>query len=183
MCLYACVSYNTSQLHDQGDFTLQPRVNSGAWSRQFTHTHTSLKQTQVHNQRNFTHQPKANTGAWSTQFHSHQPKANTGARSRQFHTHTSLKQAQVQGQGKYVGLTRAIYIWCIYGVSGREITKYSVIHGVCLRFRATLCMMRPDSNCSFIWLVAYQRTISSLAYIHIPQGYILVAFWLHMPHN
>jgi hypothetical protein len=30
----------------------------------------------------------------------------------------------------YIGLARTIYIQCIYGVFGREITKYTVIYGV-----------------------------------------------------
>jgi len=30
----------------------------------------------------------------------------------------------------YVGLARTIYIRCIYGIFGREITKYTVIYGV-----------------------------------------------------
>ena len=39
-----------------------------------------------------------------------------------------------------VGLARTIYIRCIYGTFGREITKYTVIYGVYIRFWPTLCM-------------------------------------------
>jgi hypothetical protein len=38
----------------------------------------------------------------------------------------------------YVGLARTIYIRCIHGVFGREITKYTVIYGVYIRFWPTL---------------------------------------------
>ena len=30
-----------------------------------------------------------------------------------------------------------MYIWCIYGIFGREITKYTVIYGVHIRFWPT----------------------------------------------
>jgi hypothetical protein len=38
----------------------------------------------------------------------------------------------------YVGLAKTIYIRCIYGNFGREITKYTVIYGVYIRFWPTL---------------------------------------------
>jgi len=37
-----------------------------------------------------------------------------------------------------VGVARAIHIQCIYGVFGREITKYTARYDACLRFRPTL---------------------------------------------
>ena len=37
-----------------------------------------------------------------------------------------------------VGLARTIYIRCLYGIFGREITKYTVIYGVYIRFWPTL---------------------------------------------
>ena len=39
-----------------------------------------------------------------------------------------------------LGLARTIYIRCIYGIFGREITKYTVIYGVYVRFWPTLHM-------------------------------------------
>jgi hypothetical protein len=56
----------------------------------------------------------------------------------------------------YVGLARTIYVRCIYGIFGREITKYTVIYGVYIRFWPTLLVcfrnlksarrvMHPDS--------------------------------------
>jgi hypothetical protein len=39
-----------------------------------------------------------------------------------------------------VGLARTIYIRCIYGNFGREITKYTVKYGVYIRFWPTLMM-------------------------------------------
>ena len=38
----------------------------------------------------------------------------------------------------YIGLARTIYIRCIHGIFGREITKYTVIYGVCIRSWPTL---------------------------------------------
>ena len=40
----------------------------------------------------------------------------------------------------HVGLARTIYIWCVYGFFGREITRYTVIYGVYIRFWPTLCI-------------------------------------------
>jgi len=40
----------------------------------------------------------------------------------------------------YLGLARIIYILCIYGIFGREITKYTVIYGVYIRFWPTLLL-------------------------------------------
>jgi hypothetical protein len=41
--------------------------------------------------------------------------------------HCSLKTA-------FVGLAKTIYVRCIYGNFGREITKYTVVYGVYIRF-------------------------------------------------
>jgi len=41
-------------------------------------------------------------------------------------------------QYKYPGLARTIYIRCIYGIFGWEVTKYTVIHGAFIRFWPTL---------------------------------------------
>ena len=38
----------------------------------------------------------------------------------------------------HISLARTIYIRCIYGIFGREITKYTVIYGVYIRFWPTL---------------------------------------------
>jgi hypothetical protein len=37
-----------------------------------------------------------------------------------------------------LGLARTIYIRCVYGIFGREITIYTVIYGVYIRFWPTL---------------------------------------------
>jgi hypothetical protein len=45
----------------------------------------------------------------------------------------------------FVGLARTIYIQCVYGIFGREITKYTVIYGVFIifiRFWPTLHICR-----------------------------------------
>jgi len=46
----------------------------------------------------------------------------------------------------YLGLARTIYIRCIYGNFGREITKYTVIYGVYIWFWPTLEMMHQKSQ-------------------------------------
>jgi hypothetical protein len=38
----------------------------------------------------------------------------------------------------YVGLARTIHIRCVYGIFGREVTIYTVIYGVYIRFWPTL---------------------------------------------
>jgi hypothetical protein len=40
--------------------------------------------------------------------------------------------------GTLVGLARTIYIRCVYGNFGREITKYTVIYDAYIRFWPTL---------------------------------------------
>jgi len=47
----------------------------------------------------------------------------------------------------YLGLARTIYKRCIYGIFGREIIKYTVIYGVCIRFWPTLCIL----HCLLKW--------------------------------
>ena len=43
-----------------------------------------------------------------------------------------------------LGLARTIYIRCIYGIFGREITEYTVIYGVYIRFWPTLSAMDTE---------------------------------------
>ena len=53
--------------------------------------------------------------------------------------HHGNKIGQVPGSNSiFVGLARTIYIRCIYGISGREIIKYTVMYGVYIRFWPTL---------------------------------------------
>jgi hypothetical protein len=50
----------------------------------------------------------------------------------------------------YVGLARTLYIQCIYGIFGREITKYTVIYGAYIRFWPTLCICKKCArSCSW----------------------------------
>jgi len=37
-----------------------------------------------------------------------------------------------------LGLARTLHIRCMYGIFGREMTKFTVIYGVCIWFRPTL---------------------------------------------
>jgi hypothetical protein len=56
----------------------------------------------------------------------------------------------------YAGLARNIYIRCTYGILGREITKYTVIYGVYIRFWPTqhICMSALQRG-----EVAYQKHV------------------------
>jgi len=47
----------------------------------------------------------------------------------------------------YLGLARTIFIRCIYGIFGREITKYTVIYSVYIGFWPTL-LISPELDCS-----------------------------------
>jgi hypothetical protein len=84
--------------------------------------------------------------------------------------HKSLLRAspkQGRPHGTWIGLARAIYIRCMYGIFGRKITKYTVIYGVHIRFwpilhtrahaswlRASHKKGRPHDACSYFSLRA-----------------------------
>jgi hypothetical protein len=55
--------------------------------------------------------------------------------AREKHCKMPLQDAIVK---TFIGLARTIYIRFIYGIFGREITKYTVIYGVYVRFWPTL---------------------------------------------
>ena len=57
-----------------------------------------------------------------------------------------------------VRLARAKYIRCIYGIYGREITEYTVIYGVYLRFWPTLDIRRRGFHNLQLILVYTQVT-------------------------
>jgi hypothetical protein len=46
----------------------------------------------------------------------------------------------------FLGLARTMYLRCIYGISGREITKYTVTYVVCIRFWPTLLIFQETSE-------------------------------------
>jgi hypothetical protein len=46
---------------------------------------------------------------------------------------------------KHLGLARTIYIRCLYGIFGREITKYMVIYGEYIRFWPTLQTLQANA--------------------------------------
>jgi len=52
-----------------------------------------------------------------------------------------------------VELARTIYIRCLYGNFGREITKYTVIYGVYIRFWPTLANGSVSLTWSFFTIV------------------------------
>ena len=53
----------------------------------------------------------------------------------------SLRSLKLEVRGLYLDLHSVqnhIYIWCIHGISGRGVTKYTVTHGVSIRLWPTL---------------------------------------------
>jgi hypothetical protein len=58
-----------------------------------------------------------------------------------------LKRVRLLYMDRWIGLARTIYIRCIYGVFGREITRYTVIYGVYIRFWHTLYMEDGGAIC------------------------------------
>ena len=67
-----------------------------------------------------------------------------------------------------VGLARTIYIRCTYGISGREITKYTVIHGAYLYIR-----LWPTLGTKYVYWFTKSRgtkhtlTHNLISYVHI----------------
>jgi len=59
-------------------------------------------------------------------------------------SHTRTWDLKTRAIRLYTGLARTIYIRSIYGIFGREITKYSVIYGVYIRFWPTLLIYTVD---------------------------------------
>ena len=53
-------------------------------------------------------------------------------------TWCSCDHATLPKPATYIGLAKTTYIRCIYGILGREITKYTVIYGVYIRSWPTL---------------------------------------------
>jgi hypothetical protein len=67
-------------------------------------------------------------------------------------THTTMT---IHTLASFLGLARTIYIRCIYNIFGREITKYTVIYGVYIRFWPTLASFpmlspRTETNTSMV---------------------------------
>jgi len=62
---------------------------------------------------------------------------------------------------KYVELARTIYIRRIYGVFGREMTRYTVIYGAYIRFWPTLCICISESVASIFVKSAFGLLLSA----------------------
>jgi len=65
-------------------------------------------------------------------------KRSKAARTSAFKHINNIAYKAAKRYGVQTGLARTIYIRCIYGIFGREITKYTVIYGVYIRFWPTL---------------------------------------------
>ena len=79
----------------------------------------------------------------------------------------------------YLGLARTIYIRCIYAIFGGEITKYTVIYGVYIRFWPTLRISDEISACNIKYHVytrrrnPWRRRNSCIKYLYTP----CIWFW------
>ena len=64
---------------------------------------------------------------------------------------------------------RTIYIRCIYGIFGREITNYTVIYGAYIRFWPTLhiCICTHVFTHTHMY-VRGRRQIHTYTYTHVP---------------
>ena len=60
-----------------------------------------------------------------------------------------------------VGLARTMYIQCVYGKLGREITKYAVMYGVYVPFWPTLCVCLCVCVCVCDELVVMKLVLST----------------------
>ena len=69
-----------------------------------------------------------------------------------------------------VGLARTIYIRCTYGIFGREITKYTGIYGVYIRFWPTLELWNYKS---MAFLTRTGLNVGMEAVEHIHEGLIV----------
>ena len=58
----------------------------------------------------------------------------------------------------YIGLARTIYIRCICGIFGREITKYTVIYGAYIQFWPTLLI---HGVCIRLWPILATTHVTS----------------------
>ena len=67
----------------------------------------------------------------------------------------------------YIGLARTICIRCIYGIFGREITKYTVIYGVYIWFWPTLHIYTPHMTVYLVISLPEYRTYT-----------VYIGFWL-----
>ena len=69
---------------------------------------------------------------------------------------------------KFVGLARTIYIRCVYGIFGRETTKYTVIYGVYIQFRPTLRIChRVIEHTPTVYTCIYVRVVLANSVLQI----------------
>jgi hypothetical protein len=74
----------------------------------------------------------------------------------------------------YLGLARTIYIRCIHGIFGREISKYTVIKSVCIRLWPALHMLQLWARhihhrlqTTHVWLADTVMHVYVHAYAHL----------------
>ena len=85
--------------------------------------------------------------------------------------------------GAQPGLARTIYIGCIYNNLGREITKYTVIYGVYIRFWPTLHICQICTDCLYVFLARtiYTRCTYGIFGLEITKYtvyiYVYIRFW------
>lgn len=88
----------------------------------------------------------------------------------QLHKHTHLHT--------YIGLARNIYIRCIYSKSGREMTRYTVIYGVYVRFWPAPRIQHSKHPCTHLTHTSTYSTHNT----HIPNTPSVIP-WNHNKHT
>ena len=64
-------------------------------------------------------------------------------------------EQQLQSVYVWIGLARAVYIRCLYGNIGREITKYTVIYGIYIRFgQPYIRTWATETECFWHWALS-----------------------------
>jgi hypothetical protein len=69
-----------------------------------------------------------------------------------------VERPMPQDDDKHIALARTIYIRCIYGIFGRGITNYTVIHGAYIRSWPTLHIQTHKYIYIYICIYAYTHT-------------------------
>jgi len=133
------LSTHSSHSFARSDWCNNSRLNSySAWHRLTDHNNTHLRNGDAESVRQVPFKLSSTHQTFGCDSEGHTRVS--GCWSGDTHTIvTKLRVVRVcTFKSECVGLARTIYIRCIYGILGREITKYTVIYGACIPFWPTL---------------------------------------------
>jgi hypothetical protein len=127
--------------------SLRKCTQTCAYTHTYTHTHTFIP-TQSHTGTHTTHIQSQTNHIYACKrtaegtYVAHHLQTRRSEKERKKCQSVFVDSAvSTPALSKYLGLARTIYIRCIYGVFGREITKYTVVYGVYIRFWPTLYIL------------------------------------------